>query len=199
MILSLQGCMAVGKTTALRYLQQHAPYLHVSWEDHREVIQEVTRRGLTKDAYEDYLEIQRLWLQNEVTRHREALAHPNTIMDFGAEEIEFYTLSYPKSIGTDWEVEGPLAAELSAVRECLPDRILFLDASDDVLRAHKAGDSTRRRSFFEQHLQTLLPLKRAWFSARENVDWLRVDDLTADEVGVAVKAWCDRCIAGQGA
>ena len=29
MILSLQGCMAVGKTTAARYLQAHDPQLHV--------------------------------------------------------------------------------------------------------------------------------------------------------------------------
>lgn len=112
-------------------------------------------------------------------------------MDFGAEEIEFYTLNYPKSIGARWGVEEPLAAE---VRACLPDRVLFLDASDEVLRAHKAGDATRSRNFFEQHLQTLLPLKRAWFAQRENVDWLRVDDLTPDEVGSAVMSWCDSCI-----
>ena len=27
MILSLQGCMAVGKTTAITYLKEHAPYM----------------------------------------------------------------------------------------------------------------------------------------------------------------------------
>ena len=194
MILSLQGCMAVGKTTAVRYLQVHASYLHVSWEKHQGVIQEVRRRQLDKNVYEDYLEIQRLWLKNEVERHEEALAYPNSVMDFGAEEIEFYTLNYPKSIGARWDVEKPLAAELAEVRACLPDRILFLDASDEVLRAHKAGDATRSRNFFEQHLQTLLPLKRAWFAQRENVDWLRVDDLTPDEVGSAVMSWCDSCI-----
>lgn len=172
MILSLQGCMAVGKTTALRHLQITAPYLHVSWEDQRDVIAEVQRRGLDKNRYEHYLEIQRLWLNNEVRRHEEAL-------------------SYPRSIGEDWDVEGPLRAELEAVRECLPDRILFLDASDETLRAHKAGDPTRGRRFFEQHLQTLLPLKREWFRQRDNVDWLRVDGLSSDEVGERVRRWCD--------
>lgn len=169
MILSLQGCMAVGKTTAVRYLQVHASYLHVSWEEHQGVIQEARRRQLDKNVYEDYLEIQRLWLKNEVERHEEALAYPNTVMDFGAEEIEFYTLNYPKSIGARWDVEEPLAAELAEVRACLPDRVLFLDASDEVLRAHKAGDATRSRNFFEQHLQTLppssapgLPSTRTW-------------------------------------
>lgn len=191
MILSLQGCMAVGKTTALRYLQKTAPYLHVSWEDHREVIAKIRRRDLDKNRYKDYVEIQRLWLNNEVMRHKEALGHPDTVMDFGAEEIEFYTLSYPRSIGEDWEVEGALRAELEAVRECLPDRVLFLDAADETLRAHKAGDPTRRRSFFEQHLQTLLPLKREWFRQRNNVDWLQVDGLSAEEVGERVRQWCD--------
>ena len=169
MILSLQGCMAAGKATAVRYLQVHASYLHVSWEEHQGVIQEARRRQLDKNVYEDYLEIQRLWLKNEVERHEEALAYPNTVMDFGAEEIEFYTLNYPKSIGARWDVEEPLAAELAEVRACLPDRVLFLDASDEVLRAHKAGDATRSRNFFEQHLQTLppssapgLPSTRTW-------------------------------------
>ena len=37
MILSLQGCMAVGKTTAARYLQAHDPQLHVCFEDNAAV------------------------------------------------------------------------------------------------------------------------------------------------------------------
>lgn len=27
---------------------------------------------------------------------------PCTVMDFGAEEIELFTLNYPKSMGLDW-------------------------------------------------------------------------------------------------
>ena len=32
MILSLQGCMAVGKTTAVRYIQEKAPYINISYD-----------------------------------------------------------------------------------------------------------------------------------------------------------------------
>ena len=53
-------------------------------------------------------------------------------MDFGAEEIEFYTLNYPKTNGQDWEIENALQKELELVRRCMPTRILFLDASDEV-------------------------------------------------------------------
>lgn len=194
MVLSLQGCMAVGKTTAVRYLQENAPYIHISYEDTRAVIEEVRRRKLDKTCYPDYLEIQKLWLQNEVFRYQKAVQYPCSIMDFGAEEIEFYTLNYPKSIGADWEVENALKPELEAVRDCLPDRILFLDASEEVLRQHKENDKTRSRTFFEQYLRTLLPLKRKWFAQKENVDYLLVDGLSVREVGEEVRQWCDHCI-----
>ena len=191
MILSLQGCMAVGKTTAIKYLQKNAPYINISFEDHTDAIEEVKRRGLDKNNYQDYLEIQKLWLHKEVVRYQKAIEFPFSVMDFGAEEIEFYTINYPKSIGEDWEIENALKTELDEVRKCLPDRILFLDASDEVLRSHKQNDPTRSRNFFEHHLQHMMPRKRAWFIGRENVDVLRVDDLSAEEVGLKVKEWCD--------
>ena len=123
MILSLQGCMAVGKTTAVHYLQEHTPYVHISYEDNSDVIAEIRARNLDKKKYEDYLEIQRLWLRKEVQRWEKAQAYPCTIMDFGAEEIEFYTLNYPKTIGMDWEIEQALKPELDAVR-ARPQKIL---------------------------------------------------------------------------
>lgn len=194
MILSLQGCMAVGKTTAVRYIQEKAPYINISYEDNTDIIEEIRCRNLDKNRYEDYLEIQKLWLRKEVLRYEKAVKYPYSIMDFGAEEIEFYTLNYPKSIGEDWEVENALNKELTEVRSCMPNRILFLDASDDVLRSHKQHDDTRTRNFFEHHLQHLMPLKREWFLNKENVDWLMVDDLSAEEMGQKVKNWCDSCI-----
>ena len=194
MILSLQGCMAVGKTAAVRYLQANAPYINISYEINTDIVEEVRRRNLDKNVYEDYLEIQKLWLKKEVVRCEKARMHLCSVMDFGAEEIEFYTINYPKSIGADWEVENALKKELDEVRGCMPDRILFLDASDEVLRSHKQNDPTRSRNFFEHHLTHMMPLKRAWFLGRDNVDLLRVDELSAEEVGVKVKEWCDRQI-----
>ena len=125
MILSLQGCMAVGKTTAVRYLQEHAPYIHVSYEINTDVVEEIKRRGLDKNKFEDYVEIQKLWLNKEIIRWEKAKNYPCSIMDFGAEEIEFYTLNYPKTIGEDWDVETALKDELQAVRNCMPQSILF--------------------------------------------------------------------------
>ena len=192
MILSLQGCMAAGKTTAVRYLQEHAPDIHISYEDTSDVIAEIKQRNLDKNKYEDYLEIQRLWLRKEVQRWEKAKQYPITVMDFGAEEIEFYTLNYPKTIGMDWEVEQSLKPELDAVRACMPDRILFLNASEETLRRNKQNDSTRPRNFFDYYLQYFLPLKKAWFIGRPDVDVLDVENLSPEEVGQRVKVWVER-------
>lgn len=194
MVLSLQGCMAVGKTTALKYLETHAPELRVSYEDNAAVIEEVRRRRLDKTRYEDYINIQRLWLQNEIDRYERVKDAPCTVMDFGAEEIEFYTLCYPESIRQSWPVADALADELAAVRRCMPARILFLDAAEDTLRQRRNGDATRSRTFFEHHLTCLLPLKRAWFAKKPNVDWLNTDGLGAQEVGERVIAWARACM-----
>lgn len=194
MILSLQGCMAVGKTTAVRYLQENAPYINISYEINTDIIEEVKRRHLDKNEFEDYIEIQKLWLNKEIIRWNKAKDFPCSVMDFGAEEIEFYTLNYPKTIGENWDIENILKNELQAIRMCMPTRILFLDASDETLRKHKNNDLTRTRNFFEHHLKFLLPLKRQWFYGRENVDILLVDDLSKEEVGYRVKEWCDNCI-----
>lgn len=194
MILSLQGCMAVGKTTAVRYLQENAPYVNISYEINTDVVEEVKCRKLDKNVYADYLEIQKLWLNKEVVRYNKAKDFKCSIMDFGAEEIEFYTLNYPKTIGKDWDVENALKKELEEVRKCMPTRILFLDASNEVLLKHKENDTTRSRNFFDHHIKYLLPLKRNWFIGKENVDVLNVDNLTAKEVGEKVKEWVDYCI-----
>lgn len=61
MILSLQGCMAVGKTTVARYLEQHCQQVQVCFEDNAAVLAEIKRRGLNKNCYADYLEIQQLF------------------------------------------------------------------------------------------------------------------------------------------
>ena len=194
MVLSLQGCMAVGKTTAVQYLRENAPYVNISYEHNADVIDEIKQRQLDKNIYEDYLEIQKLWLSKEVVRYHKAKDFECSIMDFGAEEIEFYTLNYPKTIGQNWNIENALKKELEQIRECMPTRILFLDASTEVLVRRKENDKSRSRNFFEHHLKYLLPLKRNWFLGKENVDVLNVDNLSADDVGKKVKEWVDFCI-----
>jgi len=194
LILSLQGCMAVGKTTALKYIQENVPYVKISYEVNDDIIEQINLKNLDKNQYEDYLEIQKLWINNEIKKWKIAQISECTIMDFGAAEIEFYSLNYPKSIGKDWEIESKLHNELFNLRNCMPDRMLFLDASEKTLRKNKEQDSRLPRNSFEHHLKYLLPLKKEWFIGREDVDVLNVDELSQNEVGAKVRKWIDKCI-----
>ena len=74
----------------------------------------------------------------------------------------------------------------------MPEHILFLDASESVLRARKAGDTTRSREFFSYYLNHLLPLKREWFRKKQNVTFLSTDSLTAQQAGEKVKQGCEQ-------
>ena len=76
----------------------------------------------------------------------------------------------------------------------MPEHILFLDASEPVRRARKAGDTTRSREFFAYYLNHLLPLKREWFREKKNVTFLSTDGLTARQAGEKAKQWCEQYI-----
>ena len=96
-------------------------------------------------------------------------------MDFGAEEIEFYTWNYPKSIGVDWNIGLALHKELEQLKHCMPNRILFLEASEDTLQKRKEKDTSRSRTFFEYYIKNMMPLKEAWCTAHWNADRLNVE------------------------
>ena len=198
MILALQGGMAVGKTTAARHVARHAPEVTVFFENNDEVIAQVRRRGLV--PADRMVQPQPLDFQivGVVGFHQAAAACPHALLDYGPEEILFYTLHYPASAGhPDWDVAGPLARELEAARQCMPHRILFLDAADPQLRRRKEGDAARDRGFFDHTLTHLLPAKRAWFAALDRVDWLDTTALSPDQTGAAVLAWVQGCLAAE--
>src|SRR5699024_12646706 len=102
LVLALQGGMAVGKTSAARWLAAHDPALHVCLEDNAAVLAEVRRRGLDKTRLPDYLAIQRLWIGQEVRRWQAAQAYPCTVLDCGAEVIEFFPLHDPSYNRRHW-------------------------------------------------------------------------------------------------
>ena len=202
-ILALQGGMAVGKTTVARFLAEQG--VPVFPEDISRPAARCRALGLDKRTREGYSKTQRLFIANEIERWQAAaqqleaidrcaeLGLELAVLDLGPQEIEFYTLHYPASIGQDWPVAEDLAPELAALRRCRVDRTLFLDASPAVLKARCRADATRDRGFFAHSTRCLLPAKRAWFAAREDVDFLATDGLPAAEVCRRALDWVRRC------
>ena len=70
----------------------------------------------------------------------------------------------------------------------VPDLYVALDTSEAELRARRAGDATRRRGGFEQHLRLADPLRR-WFAEVKRVlpgRVLRLDTRDRDSLAPAV-------------
>lgn len=182
MIISLQGSKAVGKTSLLRQLSVKLPEAYISYEHITDVSAAIAQQNLSKDNYDDYQVIQGMWIDHEIHRYQHVKNHSLVLMDFGAEEIDFYTRFYPKSCGKNWEISPALQKKLELLQPCLPDLVIFLDATDEELRARKLADTSRKRSFFDYQLEHLLPLKKQWFLSQQNTIRLDTSGKPIDEV-----------------
>jgi deoxyadenosine/deoxycytidine kinase len=178
-IVSLQGGMASGKTTAARYIREHVPDVTVSYENPAPVLAEVVAAGLSKFVLDDFIQIQRMFIRNAVERYYGLLGNKKVVMDLGPEEIEFYTLFFPQSIGMDWDMERLLHAELTDLRRCRLDGILFLDARNETLRRRAEADPTRRRNSFVHYMNHMHRHKKEWFLQSLTTTFLQVDGRTA--------------------
>lgn len=191
-IISIQGGMAAGKTTLTKYLEAHVKNIKVSYENPTATINEVKRLGLNKFKLEDYVKIQRLFINAEIERYNSLKAFDKAIIDLGPEEIEFYTLHFPKTINEEWDIEILLKDELTELRKCKLDGVLYLDASPEVLLSRKEKDKTRERGFFEHYINGLYTYKRLWFSSYDYTTFLNVDNISADEVGEFAVKWIEK-------
>jgi deoxyadenosine/deoxycytidine kinase len=188
-IVSLQGGMASGKTSAAKYIEAHEPGVAVSYEDVFPVLSKVRQAGLSKFVFSDFIEIQRLFIQAEIERFYAAARSGRAVLDQGPEEIEFYTLFFPQSIGMDWDMERLLHPELTRLRDCRPDGILFLDARNDTLRRRRESDPTRSRNSFDHYMNHLHRRKKEWFLRSNITTFLQVDGKSEEEVGEAAIKW----------
>lgn len=55
---------------------ENAPYVNISYEMNTDIVDGIKRCKLNKNVYEDYLEIQKLWLNREVVRYHKAQNFP---------------------------------------------------------------------------------------------------------------------------
>lgn len=160
-IVSIQGAMASGKTTLARALEETYPGLHVYYENPYPIVQKRKELGLDIRTEDGFVENQRLFIRAELERFRH-FPDGHIILDRGPEDLEFYTLHYPRIHGHDWDMELRLKAELEALRTCRSDQILYLQAPTNLLQARRDADQTRARHSFEQH-QSLWVLEEKWY------------------------------------
>ncbi len=121
------------------------------YENPHEIIEK--RQKLNLDIYtkEGFITNQKMFIEAKIKEFQNVRGRI-VIFDRGPEEIEFYTLHFPKLIGMDWDIEKELKGELYKLRTCRSDAIFYLDVSKKKLQERKENDMSRRRSTFREQL-----------------------------------------------
>ncbi len=178
-ILSIQGGMAGGKTTLVKRLEKQLNDVHFTYENPYPIVRK--RRDMNIDIYTEkgFIANQRMFIEAEIKRFND-LPNGKIIFDRGPEDVEFYTLHFPKANGFEWDIEEQLKEELQQLRKCRSDIILYLSANEETLQSRKQHDLNRGRSSFNQNMK-LYKFEREWFLQfnTKNVD---VNDKTPEEI-----------------
>lgn len=167
-VISLQGPMASGKTTLAKKLELHG--LSVIYENPYPIVEKRKQLNLDMNSKEGFIANQKMFIEAKIKEFQNAKGSV-VIFDRGPEDIEFYTIFYPTTIGKEWDIETELKDELYKLRECRSDAIFYLDVSESNLYDRKNNDRTRNRSTFEEQF------------------YVDTNRLSADTLGVYFMKW----------
>jgi predicted ATPase len=118
-ILSLQGPMAAGKTSLAKRLENWLRDVTFIYENPYPIVEKRKKLKLNIFKEEDFIINQKMFIEAEIERFHK-LPEGRVIFDRGPEDVEFYTLYFPKAIGQDWNVEEQLKDELQELRNAVP-------------------------------------------------------------------------------
>ncbi|MEH6888351.1 AAA family ATPase [Bacillus sp. JJ864] len=184
-IISLQGPMASGKTTLAKRLEQRG--MRVIYENPYPIVEKRKAMHLDIGTKEGFITNQKLFIEAKIEEFRQ-LSNGTTIFDRGPEDIEFYTLYYPKLIGKDWDIEKEMSNELRELRKCRSQAIFYLTSSTEVLQKRKEFD-VRKRSTFEEQMK-LIEIEKRWYE-QFPVTYLNVEVKLVEEVEQCFVKWLE--------
>ena len=182
-VISLQGPMASGKTTLAKRLEQYG--LSIIYENPYPIVEKRKELYLDMNSKEGFITNQKMFIEAKIKEFQNVKSSV-IIFDRGPEDIEFYTLFYPKMIGKEWDIETELKDELYKLRECRSDAIFYLDVSKENLYDRKNNDRARNRSTFDEQFK-LVEIEKEWYKqfpiTYVNTNVLSVDELEAYFIG----------------
>ena len=180
-IISIEGGMAIGKTTLIRKLKEMNLGVEVLYENPDPVVAKVKKLKLDKNILADYRVNQRLFIEDVIERIEKSNSEI-LLMDYGPEAIECHTLFYPATQGFDWDIETELNVELKLIRQYRSNNIFFLEADEKTLRVRKQSDKSRTRSSFEFYIKHMHPRKKSFFENLDPTEFISAGSLSPDEL-----------------
>ncbi|EJR65245.1 hypothetical protein IIO_01429 [Bacillus cereus VD115] len=183
-VISLQGPMASGKTTVAKRLEQHG--LSVIYENPYRIVEKRKELNLDMNSKEGFITNQKMFIEAKIKEFQN-IQESTVIFDRGPEDIEFYTLFYPKLIGKEWDIETELQDDLCELRKCRSDAIFYLDVSKENVYDRKNNDRVRNRSTFEEQLK-LVETEKEWYK-QFPVTYVDTNALSVDELEAYFIRW----------
>ncbi|MDT3496529.1 ATP-binding protein [Bacillus toyonensis] len=183
-VISLQGPMASGKTTLAKSLEQHG--LSVIYENPYRIVEKRKELNLDMNSKDGFITNQKMFMEAKIKEFQN-IQESTMIFDRGPEDIEFYTLFYPKVIGKEWDIETELQDDLCKLRKCRSDAIFYLDVSKESLYDRKNNDRVRDRSTFEEQLK-LVETEKEWYK-QFPVTYVDTNTLSVDELEAYFMGW----------
>lgn len=176
-IFSLSGCKAVGKTTLIDGLRKCFPEMII-----REGFRQVDLH-LNLDNEEEYYENERVYIEREVKEYHNYKNHKGPVLLLrGPEDLELFATRYPLIKGKKWDVEVGLKNELSNLRKCRSDYILYLYASISTIMHRKNNDRTKPRKNMSMWLDEWQPNIEEFMKSINYTTVLETDEMTVIEV-----------------
>lgn len=183
-VISLQGPMASGKTTVAKRLEQHG--LSVIYENPYRIVERRKELNLDMNSKDGFITNQKMFIEAKIKEFQN-IQESTVIFDRGPEDIEFYTLFYPKLIGKEWDIETELQDDLCELRKCRSDAIFYLDVSKENVYDRKNNDRVRNRSTFEEQLK-LVETEKEWYK-QFPVTYVDTNALSVDELEAYFIRW----------
>ncbi|PEC23107.1 ATP/GTP-binding protein [Bacillus cereus] len=183
-VISLQGTMASGKTTLAKKLEEKG-YL-VIYENPYPIVEKRKELHLDMNSKEGFIANQKMFIEEKIKEFQNVKSSV-VIFDRGPEDIEFYTLFYPKVTGKEWDIETELKEELYKLREYCSDAIFYLDVSKENLYNRKNNDTERNRSTFEEQFK-LVEIEKEWYK-QFPVTYVDTNRLSVDDLDIYFMDW----------
>jgi len=182
---SISGPMAVGKTTVIQRLVENNSNFSAIYENsvaNNELFSAIYSREITPFGRN----LKQMIYINDILQRLSEVDCDVVLLDKGIEDILFFwrnsnDLEFPDS------KDNSFIDKVSCmVGDSLSDLIVYLDASDEVLRSRKNRDSTRGRGFFEQYIQNYRVKEREHF-LDIGAHIIQTDHLAVDQVASKIE------------
>ncbi|UYX50446.1 ATP-binding protein [Bacillus thuringiensis] len=183
-IVSLQGPMASGKTTLAKRLEKRGH--SIIYENPYPIVEKQKELNLDIYTKDGFITNQKMFIEAKIKEFQN-VKESIVIFDRGPEDIEFYTIFYPKLIGEDWDIETGLQEELYKLRECRSNAIFYLDVSKENVYNRKNNDITRNRSTFEEQYK-LVETEKEWYK-QFPVTYVDTNTLSVNELEIYFMEW----------